>query len=110
MSGAGRVLNARYALASDPLQGGSATVYKASDLKEGLRYVAIKLFGENQPQSKFLTEFFNRDIRSLQELRHPSIIELIDWGTEEETGNRFLVLEWMEGGSLVDRRLDDFEG
>src|SRR5690349_17878530 len=102
MSGVGRVLNSRFALASEPLEGGSATVYKASDLQEGLRYVAIKLFGENQPQSRFLSEFFNRDIRALQELRHPVIIELIDWGTDEETGNRFLVLEWMDGGTLAD--------
>lgn len=106
----GRVLNSRFALSSDPLEGGSATVYKASDLQAGLRYVAIKLFGENRPQTKFLAEFFNRDIRALQELRHPAIIELIDWGTDSETGNRFLVLEWMDGGSLGDRRVDHFEG
>jgi hypothetical protein len=104
-----RVLNGRFALAANPLEGGSAVVYKASDLEAEMRHVAVKVFGENHGQSRFMTEFFSRECRALQELRHPGIIDLLDWGIDEETGNRFLVLEWMED-TLSSRRGDAFEG
>ena len=66
---AGRVLNGRYALGATPIEGGSAVVYKASDLEADMRHVAVKVFGENRGQSRFLAEFFARECRALQELR-----------------------------------------
>jgi tRNA A-37 threonylcarbamoyl transferase component Bud32 len=96
-------------LGASPLEGGSAVVYKASDLDSDMRHVAIKVFGENRGQSRLLAEFFARECKALQELRHPGIIELLDWDTDVETGNRFLVLEWMEE-TLSSRRRDAFEG
>jgi serine/threonine protein kinase len=83
---AARVLNGRYALASSPVAGGAAVVYKASDLQSDMRHVAIKLFAESQAHTRLRAEFFGRECRALQELRHPSIIELLDWGTDETTG------------------------
>jgi AAA domain/Protein kinase domain len=89
--------------------GGAAMVYKASDLQSDMRHVAIKLFAESQAHTRLRAEFFGRECRALQELRHPSIIELLDWGTDETTGERFLVLDWMED-TLESRRGDSFEG
>jgi serine/threonine protein kinase len=71
-------------------------VYKASDLQSDMRHVAVKLFAESQAHTRLRAEFFGRECRALQELRHPSIIELFDWGVDETTGERFLVLDWME--------------
>lgn len=84
-------------------------VYKASDLQSEMRHVAVKLFAESQAHTRLRAEFFSRECRALQELRHPSIIELLDWGTDEDTGERFLVLDWMEN-TLESRRGDAFEG
>lgn len=106
---AGRLLNGRYALSPDPIGGLSANVYKASDTAGDMRLVAIKLFEQNRAASRLVSEFFVRECRALQELRHPRIIELLDWGVEEKTGNRFLVLEWMPE-TLASRRGDSFEG
>ena len=106
---AARVLNGRYALASSPVAGGAAVVYKASDLQGDMRHVAVKLFAESQAHTRLRAEFFTRECRALQELRHPSIIELLDWGTDDATGERFLVLDWMED-TLASRRGDSFEG
>lgn len=39
---------------------------------------------------------FERELRALKGLHHPNIVELKDFGAEPETGNHFLVLEWME--------------
>src|SRR6185437_751123 len=104
-----RVLNGRYALASSPIAGGAAVVYKASDLEADMRHVAVKLFAESQAHTRLRNEFFARECQALQELRHPAIIELLEWGVDEETGERFLVLEWMED-TLGSYRAPQFEG
>jgi hypothetical protein len=84
-------------------------VYKASDLEADMRHVAVKLFVEGRVHSRLQSEFFARECRALQELRHPAIIELLEWGTDEESGDRFLVLEWIDD-TLASRRGDSFEG
>ena len=89
-------LNGRYALAGDPREGGAALVYKAADLESDLRHVAVKIFSE-QADSRLAPKFFANECQALQELRHAGIIEMLDWGTIKETGQRFLVLEWMDG-------------
>jgi hypothetical protein len=106
---AARVLNGRYALASSPIAGGAAVVYKASDLQADMRHVAVKLFAESQAHTRLRSEFFARECQALQELRHPAIIELLEWGIDETTGERFLVLDWMDD-TLASRRGDSFEG
>lgn len=101
-------LNGRYALAGDPREGGAALVYKAADLESDLRHVAVKIFSE-QADSRLAPKFFANECQALQELRHPGIIEMLDWGTVAETGQRFVVLEWMDG-TLSERRWSEFEG
>jgi serine/threonine protein kinase len=101
-------LDGRYALAGEPQEGGAALVYKAADLEADLRHVAVKIFSE-QRDSRLAPKFFANECQALQELRHPGIIELLDWGTLADTGQRFLVLEWMDG-TLAERRESDFEG
>jgi serine/threonine protein kinase len=103
-----RLLNGRYALSGEPIEGGAARVFKASDTRSDLRLVAIKIFTERH-DTRLAGEFFARECRALQELTHPAIIELLDWGIVEESGERFLVLEWMPT-TLADRRVHGFEG
>lgn len=102
------LLNGRYALSGEPIEGGAARVFKASDTASDLRLVAIKFFTERH-DTRLAGEFFARECRALQELKHPAIIELLDWGVDEERGERFLVLEWMPS-TLADRRAHGFEG
>jgi len=35
-------------------------------------------------------------VRALKELKYPSIVELLDSGTDKESNCLFLVLEWMD--------------
>jgi hypothetical protein len=86
-----------------------AVVYKASDLHSDMRHVAVKLFAESQAHTWLGAEFFARECRVLQELRHPAVIDLLDWGTDDATGERLLVLEWTDN-TLASRRGDSFEG
>ncbi|MCT7953177.1 AAA domain-containing protein [Ancylothrix sp. C2] len=91
-----RLINSRYALSPDPRSGGMADVYQAIDMVEGLRRVAVKVFKDRQIEADILAESFRRETQALQELKHSGIVELLDYGTDEITGNYFLVLEWME--------------
>lgn len=91
-----RLINQRYALDPNPRSGGMADVYKAIDMQSGLKQVAVKIFKHGTLEEDVLKEAFKREMNALKELKHPNIVELLDIGTDEETGHYFLVLEWME--------------
>ena len=91
-----RIINDRYALSPNLRSGGMADVYQAIDMKEGLRQVAVKVFKHGQIEVDILVESFRRETQALRELKHPSIVELFDSGRDKQTGEYFLVLEWME--------------
>lgn len=90
-----RVLNNRYVLQPPPRSGGMAEVYKAYDVHES-RPVAVKIFQQGTVEDEILKEAFDRELRSLKELRHPNIVQLFDSGIDVATGKQFLVLEWMD--------------
>lgn len=91
-----RLINNRYALSPQPRSGGMADVYQASDMLDDLRRVAVKVFKHGQIEGDILEESFRRETQALKELKHPGIVELLDSGKDESTGEYFLVLEWME--------------
>jgi serine/threonine protein kinase len=91
-----RIINDRYFLLPNPRLGGMADVYKANDYQRDGCQVAVKVFKHGQIEGNILTESFRRETQALRELKHPSIVELIDSGRDKQTGEYFLVLEWME--------------
>lgn len=91
-----RFINDRYALSPNPRSGGMAHVYRARDYNQEERLVAVKEFNRGPIEADILAESFRRETLALQELKHPGIVELLDSGKDETTGNYFLVLEWME--------------
>ncbi|MBM3238840.1 serine/threonine protein kinase [Candidatus Poribacteria bacterium] len=90
-----RLVNERYALAPNPISGGMANVYRANDMHEEGRQVAVKLFEHGHLEEEILAEAFKREVQAYKEVKHPGIVELLDSGIDEETGYPFLVLEWM---------------
>lgn len=91
-----RFINERYALSPNPRSGGMADVYRARDYDREERLVAVKEFKHGQIEAEILAESFRRETQALQELKYSGIVELLDSGKDETTGNYFLVLEWME--------------
>ena len=74
--------------------GGMGDVYRARDTRLD-RTVAIKVVrGE-------FTERFEREARAISALNHPQICTLYDIGKEGDV--RYLVMEYLEGGSLAER-------
>ena len=81
-------------------RGGMATVYRA--YHPGLdRYVAIKVLPEFFADDPSYRERFQQEARSVARLKHPNILEIFDFGYEDDVA--FLVLELVEGGTLGDR-------
>lgn len=77
--------------------GGMSTVYKARD-KVLDRFVAIKqVLGGLQNESMFLR--FEREAKAYAALRHPNIVSVFDFGTDENN-NPFLVMDFVEGETL----------
>jgi putative two-component system response regulator len=77
-----------------------ATVYKARH--EALdRVVAIKVLPEFFAETDEYRTRFLEEARSIARLSHPNILDVYDFG--EEGGIPYLVLEFVDGGSLADR-------
>jgi len=81
-------------------RGGMATVYRAYHAALD-RYVALKVMPEFFAEDPSYRERFQQEARSVARLKHPNILEVFDFGYEEELA--FLVMELVEGGTLADR-------
>jgi len=87
----------------EPLgQGGMASVFKAYDTNLD-RFVAIKIIRtdiEGGADAEFLKRF-QREAKALAQLDHPYILKVLDYG--EENGVPYLVMPFLEGGTLKEK-------
>jgi predicted ATPase/Tfp pilus assembly protein PilF/predicted Ser/Thr protein kinase len=95
-----QIIGNRYRLQDVVGVGGMGTVYRAKDTQSG-EDVAVKLLkaeaADNNPD---LIERFTREAEALRELNHPGIVKVL--ATVEEDGKRYIVMEYVSGGSLAD--------
>ncbi len=103
MSFAGRSLG-RYRLDALLGRGGMAEVYRASDTKLG-RTVAVKVILAAHAEDRLFRERFEREAQLVASLRHPSILPVYDYGDED--GLPYLVMPFLEGGTLRDRMVGE---
>ena len=79
-------------------EGGMGQVYRARDTKLD-RDVALKVLPEAFTQDPDRLARFEREAKVLASLNHPNIAAI--YGLEEADGTRALVLELVEGPTLV---------
>lgn len=92
----GRTLRNRYEIIELVGDGATATVYRARDNRLG-RYVALKVL---LPQVKeTVRKRFLQEATAVAQLNHPNIMAIYDM--DEENGAHFLVVEYVEGESLM---------
>jgi serine/threonine protein kinase len=99
MSMIGKTL-AHYEITSQLGKGGMGEVYQAKDRKLG-RDVAIKVLPDEFAKDSDRVSRFQREAKLLASLNHPNIAAI--YGLEESGGTSFLVLELVEGETLVDQ-------
>ena len=80
--------------------GGTGEVYRARDTKLD-REVAIKVLSEEFARDGERLARFEREAKLLASLNHPNVATL--YGLEEHDGQKFLVMELVEGETLADR-------
>src|SRR5215510_6599490 len=83
--------------------GGMGEVYQATDTKLG-RSVAIKVLPDVFAVDIERVARFEREARVLASLNHPHIAAI--YGLEESLGQKFLVMELVEGKTLAERLAD----
>jgi len=84
----------RYLLKSHPRRGGIASVYRAFDTLEE-RYLALKVFRPVSGTDDVVEESFRRETRALSDLTHPNIVQILDSGFDDETGEHYIAMEWI---------------
>jgi serine/threonine-protein kinase len=90
-------------------EGGMSTVYEgwreldASSPEEDSRETyAIKIVLPAVAREEGYRARFHREIAAYQQLKHPSIVQIYDWGEDLKEGILFIVMEKVAGRSLSD--------
>src|SRR5689334_8764068 len=90
----------RYQIMERLGRGGMADVYRAYQPSMD-RYVAVKVMhGHLTEDESFITRF-KREAQSVGTLRHPNIVQVIDFDIEGD--QYFMVMEYIKGNSLKDQ-------
>jgi formylglycine-generating enzyme required for sulfatase activity/serine/threonine protein kinase len=103
----GQVVAGLYRIISQLGAGGMGVAYRAWDKQRGVP-VVIKIPKRIFLEDPKFKERFLREIRLLQGLSHPHIVPIVDVGEHE--GLPFVVMRFLPGGSLSNRRLRDDNG
>jgi len=93
-----RTLAGRYELGERLGSGGMSTVLLATDRRLE-RKVAIKLLAEHLADDEQFVTRFRREALSAARLVHPNIVQVYDFGLDEESGRQYIVMEYVEGSS-----------
>jgi serine/threonine protein kinase len=96
----GSLVASRFEIERTAGTGGMGTVYRARDHYSG-NLVALKMLHAGSGGADE-SERFTREAQLLSELHHPGIVSHITHGETPE-GQRFLVMEWLEGHDLGQR-------
>ncbi len=93
----GQIIKERYEVVEILGEGGMAFVYKARD-KQLQRDVAIKTLKPNYVNQEKFVDRFRREAQTAANLNHPNIVQIFDWGIDDEP---YFVMEYIEGNTLT---------
>jgi serine/threonine protein kinase len=81
--------------------GGMATVQLAFDTRLE-RYVAVKLLAEHLADDASFVSRFRREALAAARLVHPNVVQVFDFGLDDETHRNFIVMEFVDGQSCAE--------
>jgi serine/threonine-protein kinase len=91
----------RYRLESRLGVGGMSTVQLAFDQRLE-RYVAVKLLAEHLADDPAFVSRFRREAQAAGRLVHPNIVQVFDFGFDENHHQHFIVMEHVSGHSCAE--------
>jgi len=94
----GKLIAGRYELGRRLGLGGMSTVYEAFDRRLE-RHVAIKLLAEHLADDEQFVARFRREALAAARLVHPNIVQVFDFGLDEDSGRHYIVMERIVGPS-----------
>ncbi|MBK7861328.1 MAG: serine/threonine protein kinase [Archangiaceae bacterium] len=89
----------RYQLLDVVARGGSGIVYRALEAGSNL-IAAVKVLSIPPDARAEVMERFDRELRAVQAISHSHVVELLDFGKVQGSGEPYLALEWLEGVRL----------
>lgn len=95
----GYVVEGRFRIEHRASVGGTAKVYRATDLRDGSAIALKVLYGEVADDQ---AERLDREAELLEQLSHPGIVKFVTHG-ELSPGTSYLAMEWVEGETLSQR-------
>src|SRR5271163_3988868 len=96
----------RYRLEGRLGYGGMSTVHRALDTRLE-RQVAVKLLAEHLADDPTFVSRFQREAQAAARLIHPNIVQVFDSGLDEQAGQHYIVMEYIEGQSCAEILRDD---
>ncbi len=94
----GTVIDERYKLISVVGVGGMSVVFKASDLQDNNKIVALKLLSDSSDANSHAVKCFINESRAISMLDHENIIKVYDMSLSGEL--KYIVMELAEGMTL----------
>ncbi len=91
----------RYRLEGRLGVGGMSTVRLAFDTRLE-RNVAVKLLAEHLAEDASFVARFRREALAAARLVHPNVVQVFDFGLDEETNRNFIVMEHVDGQSCAE--------
>ncbi|MGE0710798.1 MAG: SUMF1/EgtB/PvdO family nonheme iron enzyme [Planctomycetota bacterium] len=97
-----QLLNGRYRLDERIGFGGMGAVYRATDERLG-RVVAVKELRQEYAEDQMIRKRFIREAQTAAQLsHHPHVVTIHDF-FEEGADSLYIVMEYLDGGTLLDR-------
>jgi serine/threonine-protein kinase len=98
----GDIVGQKYRLTSILGRGRHSSVWRAERL-DWQAPVALKLLVPLLEDPKEFAARFQREVRLAAALRSPNVVQILDHGIDETTGQAFIALEMLEGETLEER-------
>ena len=94
----GKVIGGRYVLEEQLGLGGAATVYRASELRTGHKLALKRSQRVSQRTARKRRSALEREFHTLAQLAHPCIIEVYDYGVDDDIP--YYTMELLDGADL----------
>ena len=94
----GKKLDGRYEITELIGIGGMADVYKAVDLMEDNKVVAVKILKSEFADNDDFVRRFRNESKAIAVLSHPNIVKIYDVGFSDKI--QFIVMEYIDGITL----------